>query len=199
MVSNIFTFDGFVRALANWGIETLFIFLLIFAVMYAILEKIKIFGDRRNVNVIVALVIGLLPIMGHVTGYAPGGIDVVQIIKDALPSVSLVVIAVVMLLILIGIFGGEAQFFGMSAPFWVAIISIIFIVFIFGGAAGWWGGYGWAEGFFGSDAIAIIVMLLIFGIIISFITGADQQEEMGIMKRAGFDFGKIFPGNGNKK
>ncbi len=197
MVSDIFTFDGFIRSLADWGIETLFIFLLIFAIMFAILEKIKIFGDRRNVNVIVALVIGLLPIIGHVTGVNPAGIDVVEVIKNALPSVSLVVIAVVMLLILIGIFGGEAQFFGMSAPFWVALISIIFVVYIFGGAAGWWGGYGVAESFFGSDAIAIIVMLLIFGIIISFITGADQQEEMGIMKRAGFDFGKLFPGGKN--
>ena len=194
MVSDIFTFDGFVRVLAEWGIETLFIFLLIFAIMYAILEKIKIFGERKNVNVIVALVIGLLPIIGHVTGVNPAGVDVVQVIKDALPSVSLVVIAVVMLLILIGIFGGEAQFFGMSAPFWVAVLSIVFIVFIFGGAAGWWGGYGMAESFFGSDTMAIIVMLLIFGIIISFITGADSQEEMGVMKRAGFDFGKIFRG-----
>lgn len=195
MVSQYFTIDNFLRILADWGVETLLVFLLIFAVMYAILMKTKIFGDRRNVNVIVALIIGLLVVIPHVTGVYPGGMDVVQIIKDALPSVSLVVVAVIMLLILIGIFGGESNLFGIAAPSWIAVISIVIIIFIFGGSAGWWGGYGWAENFFGSDAIAIIVMLLIFGIMISFITGAESKEEIGTMKRFGLDFGKLFGGN----
>ena len=48
------------------------------------------------------------------------------------------------------------------------------------------------EDFFGSDAIGLIIMLLIFGIIISFIT-SEGKEETGF-KKIGIDFGKLFGG-----
>ena len=63
------------------------------------------------------------------------------------------------------------------------------------GAARGWSGYGWFENFFGHDAIAIIIMLLIFGIIISFITSADSKEDVSTLRRFGVDFGKLFGGN----
>ena len=193
MVSDIFKLENFIQTLVDWGlVDVLLPFLLIFAIIFAIMQKTKIFGDRKNINVIVALVIGLLTVIPHVTGTYPAGMDVVEIMNASLPSVSLVIVGVIMLLILIGIFGGEARMFGMAAPTWIAVISIVVILFIFGGAAGWWGGYGWAEGFFGSDAIAIIVMLLIFGIIISFITSADTKEDVSTMRRFGVDFNKLF-------
>ncbi len=198
MVSNAYKLEGFLEALDAWGFTDILLpFLLIFAVMFAILQKTKIFGDRKNINVIVGLVIGLLVVIPHATGMYPAGYDVVEVLNAALPSVSIVVIAVVMLLILIGIFGGEANLFGMAAPTWVAVFSIVVIVFIFGGAAGWWGGYGWFESFFGSDAIAIIVMLLIFGIIISFVVSSDTKEDMATLSRFGIDFGKLFGGKKN--
>lgn len=195
MVSEAYRLEGFIRTLDAWGLtDVLLPFLLIFAVMFAILQKTKIFGERKNINVIVALVLGLLVVIPHVTGVYPAGYDVVDLLNAALPSVSLVVIAVIMLLILIGIFGGEASLFGMAAPTWIAIFSIVTIVFIFVGAARGWGGYTWFENFFGSDAVAIIVMLLIFGIIISFITSADTKEDVGTLRRFGLDFGKLFGG-----
>ena len=198
MASYAWNLEEFVEAIEGWGLMDVFLpFLLIFTVMYALLQKLKIFGERKNVNAILALVFALLVVIPHVTGNYPANYDVVEILNAALPAVSLVVMAVIMLLILIGIFGGEASMFGMAAPTWIGIISVIVIVLIFGGAAGWWGGYGWFEGFFGSDAIAIIIMLLIFGVIISFITHEGTTEELGTLKRVGIDFGKIF-GKGNK-
>ena len=123
MVSQAYRLEGFLKTLDAWGLtDVLLPFLLIFAVMFAILQKTKIFGDRRNTNTIVALVIGLLVVIPHVTGVYPTGYDVVEILNSALPSVSLVVIAVIMLLVLIGIFGGEANLFGMAAPTWVALL-----------------------------------------------------------------------------
>ncbi|MFH1642805.1 MAG: hypothetical protein ABIC04_07970 [Nanoarchaeota archaeon] len=195
MASQAYKLEGFVRTMESWGLtDVLLPFLLIFGVMFAILHKIKVFGDRKNINVVVSLVFALLVVVPHVTGVYPAGYDVVQILNSSLPSVSIVVIAVVMLLILIGVFGGEASMFGMAAPTWIGFISLGIIVYIFGGAAGWWGGYGKMSGFFGSDTIAIIVMLLIFGIIISFVTGDDKSEELGTMNRFGIDFKKIFGG-----
>jgi hypothetical protein len=196
MASRAWQLQGFVEAMESWGMTDVFLpFILIFAVLFAILQKIKVFGERRNINAVIALVMSLMTVIPHVTGTYPPGFDVIDILKEALPSVSIVVIAVLMLLVLIGIFGGEAHIFGVAAPNWIAILSILTIVFIFGGSAGWWGGYGWFEGFFGSDAVAIIIMLLVFGVIISFVTGEGSKEELGTMKRFGMDFGKIFGGN----
>jgi len=193
MVSRIWNLEEFVRMLDSWGMMDVFLpFLLIFTIIFAILMKVKVFGERKNINAIVALVFGLIVVIPHVTGMYPADFDVVLILNQALPAVSIVIVAIIMLLILIGIFGGEASMFGLAAPTWIGIISIFIILFIFGGAAGWWGGLGWFESFFGSDAIAIIIMLLIFGIIISFITHEGKTEELGIMKRAGIDFGKLF-------
>src|SRR3989344_1938934 len=197
MVSEAYKLEGFIRILDSWGLtDVLLPFLLIFAVLYAILYKTKVFGDRKNIAVIVALVISLLVVVPHVTGVLPAGYDVILIINSALPSVSLVVVAVVMLLILIGIFGGESDIFGVAAPTWVAIFSIATIIFIFVGAARGWDAFNWFENFFGSDAVAIIVMLLVFGIIISFITNADTKEDVSTLSRFGIDCKKLFGGGG---
>ena len=77
--------------------------------------------------------------------------DVVDIMNRALPQVSLVVVAIIMLMVLLGIFGGEAELVGMKLGNWVAVISLIIIIWIFGAAAGWWGsvnspGWGWLAG-----------------------------------------------------
>ncbi len=72
---------------------------------------------------------------------------------------------------------------------------------IFGNAAGWWGsGWGpWLENYFGSDAIAILIMILVFGVIIAWITGGEgEREKIGAWRRMGFDWGKLFGGGGGK-
>ena len=43
---------------------------------------------------------------------------------------------------------------------------------------------------FGTDAIAILIMILVFGMIISFITSEPSQESG--MKRAGIDLSQLF-------
>ncbi|MFH2028106.1 MAG: hypothetical protein ABIJ08_03135 [Nanoarchaeota archaeon] len=199
MASSAYRLEGFVKIMDSWGLTDILLpFLLIFAIVFAILQKTKILGEKKNINVIVALVMGLLVVVPHVTGIYPAGFDAVNIINAALPSVSIVLVAVVMLLILIGIMGADATMLGLAAPTWVAVISIGFIIFIFGGAAGWWGGYSWIEAFFGSDAMAIIVMLLVFGIIISFITGEGAGDDMSALKQVGINFPKLFGGGKGK-
>jgi len=196
MASSYWNLEEFIRVLESWGLTDVMLpLLLIFAILFAILEKVKVFGDgKRNINGTVAFVISLLVIIPHVLGTYPAGFDAVEILNTALPSVSLVIIAVIMLLLLVGIFGGDATMFGIAAPNWIGFISIIIIVYIFGGAAGWWGGYGSLTSNFSSDAIAVVIMLLVFGIIISFITGSGKEEDLSTLKRIGIDFPKVFGG-----
>ena len=47
-------------------------FMLIFVIIFAILQKTKILGEsRKNLNVVIAIVVGLLVIIPHATGRFP--------------------------------------------------------------------------------------------------------------------------------
>ena len=199
MVADLLRLDGFMRTLDNWGLtDVLLPFLLIFVIIYAILQKTKILGEgRKNLNAVIALVVALLVVVPHATGRYSGYADPVQIINDSLPQVSVVLVAVIFLLILIGVFGQEQVFLGVSMPGWVAFFSFATIVAIFGGSAGWWNGtfnY-YLENLLGDEYIAIIVMILVFGLIIAWITSdSKEREDRTLVNRVGVDFGKLFGG-----
>ena len=197
MVARAFRLEEFIRDLDRWGLtDVLLPFLLIFVIVFAILQKTRILGEgKKNLNTIVAIVVGLLVVIPHVTGRFPANADPVEIINAALPQVSIVLVAVVFLLVMIGVFGQEYVFLGVSAPGWIAFFSLIVIVLIFGGAAGWWrGDFGnTLEDFFGTEGIAIAIMLLVFGITIAWITSeSKEREERTILNRLGVDFSKLF-------
>lgn len=197
MASRVYALEGFMEALERWGImDVLLPFLLIFIIIFAVLEKTKILGDaKKNLNSGLALVISLIVVIPHSTGNYPAGYDPVEIINAALPSVSIVVVAIIMLLIMIGLFAHDQVYLGLSMPGWIAFVSIIVLIIIFGSAAGWYasGFNSWLESVFGSDALAVVIMLLVFGIIIAFITGEDKAEKAGgIWRKLGFNIGELF-------
>ncbi|MBI1935493.1 hypothetical protein HYS31_03555 [Candidatus Woesearchaeota archaeon] len=193
--------DEFVRTLDYYGLTDILLpFMLIFVIIFAVLQKTKILGDaKKNLNVVVALVVGLLVVVPHATGRLPPNADPVLIMNEALPQVSIVLVAIIFLLILIGVFGQESVFLGVSMPGWITFLSLGIILIIFGGAAGWWSGYfgSTLENFFGTDAIAIAIMLLVFGIVIAWITSeSKEREERSMLNRMGMDFSKLFGGKG---
>lgn len=185
----------FFMNLEEWGLTDVMLpFLLIFVIIFAILQKTKILGEgKKNLNVVLAIVVALLVVIPHVTDTFPPDADPVVIINNALPQVSLLLVAVIFLLILIGVFGQESVFLGMTAPGWITLLSLIAIVLIFGGAAGWWpdGFTQGIEDIFGTEAVAVAVMLLIFGIIVAWIT-SEPKEEKSWLKRIGIDVDKLF-------
>ena len=93
-------------SLESWGLTDVILpFVLIFTVIFAILQKAKIFGaESKKYNVVFALAISLLVVIPHVTGTYPAGLDAVDIINQAIPSISVLAIAVIMFLVLAGIF-----------------------------------------------------------------------------------------------
>ena len=200
MAAAAFRPDEFARVLDRWNIEVVLVFLLIFVIIYAILQKTKILGEaKKNLNIVVAMVVGLLVVIPHVTGRFPPNADPVIIIQDALPSISIVLVAIIFLLILIGVFGQEKIFLGLSMPGWIAFFSFAVVLIVFGGAAGWWSGYfgQTLEQFVGAESIAVVIMLLVFGIIIAWVTSdSKESDERSTMKRMGLDFGKLFGGGG---
>ncbi len=197
MAAQALKLEGFLRTLQDWGLtDVLLPFLLIFTIVFAILQKTKILGeDKKNLSVIVAIVVGLLVVVPHVTGRFPPNADPVLIINDALPQVSIVLVAVIFLLILIGVFGQDYVFLGVSMPGWITLISFVIIILIFGGSAGWWqGDFGRTlEDFFGTEGVAVFIMIVTFGIIIAWITSeSKEREERTVLNRLGMDFSKLF-------
>ena len=197
MVTDSLRLERFVRTMDEWGLtDVLLPFLLIFVIVYAILQKTKILGEgKKNINVVVSLVFGALVIIPHITGRFPPNADPVVIINEALPQLSIVLVAIMFLLILIGAFGQDMVLLGMTMPGWILFTSILIIVVIFGSAAGWWheGISQTLEEIFGVEAIAIAIMLLVFGLIIAWITSeSKEKEDRTILNRLGVDFSKLF-------
>jgi hypothetical protein len=196
LASRFFEFGEITRGLVGLDVMDLLVALLVFAIIFAVLEKTKILGeDKRNLNIGLSIIFALLVIIPHVTG-SYGSLDPVEVIKISLPQVSLVIVAIIALMILIGVFAHDRIFLGLTAPGWVAFFSIVVVLFIFGSSAGWWTPdfMSFLDQIFGSDALAIVIMILVFGIIIAFITGGEDRKELGAFKRAGFNIGELFGG-----
>jgi hypothetical protein len=169
------------RNVEEWGLtDVLLPFLLIFTIMFAILQKTNILGkEKRNWNTIIALIIALLFVIPHITNSYPAGRDLVDIINTALPNVSIVIVAIVMFLILIGLLGGEASWMGGTLSGWIAIIAAALVFIIFGRAAGWFARGTWPRWLWwldDSQTQALIIVILVFGVIIWFITKGERKE-----------------------
>ena len=197
MVSRAYNLEEFVRILDSWGLTDVMLpFLLIFVVIFALMAKTRILGeDKKKYNLVVALVIALLVVIPHVLNYYPPGADVVEIMNTALPQVSIIAVAVIMLLILVGLFGGESKWMGSSMSGWIAIVAFIVIIIIFGGAAGWWYDWSWFYNFFGAETVAIIVMILVFAVLVWWITrGEGKEKEVNALSQVGKWVGDMFGG-----
>ena len=170
-------YASFLNTLQTFGIlDFILPFILVFTIVYAVLQKIKLLGDNKNFNVVVALVMGLLFVVPHVMGLYPLGYDPVQVMLETLPSISLVAVAAIMLLILMGIF--STNFSQKAAPL-IAIAALIFVIYIFGASLNFWTGpydvfYWWT-----AELTELIVIILVFGIIVWFITHEPDAKTPG--------------------
>ena len=164
-------------------------FLLVFTIIYAVMQKTKVLGDKKNFNVIIALVIALIFVVPHVIGYYPLGYDPVQVMNESLPSVALVAVAAVMLLILMGVFGTD---FSKSAAPIIAIGAIAFVVYIFGSALSVWTGPSDLFYWWGSEVTELLIILLMFGLVVFFIVKEPSDKSRGseMMKSVGKLFEK---------
>ncbi|MBI4147364.1 hypothetical protein HY494_01790 [Candidatus Woesearchaeota archaeon] len=163
-------------------------FILVFTILYAVTAKLALFKDHKQFRVVIALVLSLLFVVPHIVGTYPLGYDPVQVMNESLPSISLVSVAAIMVLLLMGIFG--ADFSAAAAP-WIAIISLSFVVYIFGASLNLWQGpydifYWWS-----ADVTELMVVLFIFGLVVWFIVKEpSKQGEKGLFSRLEDTVGK---------
>jgi hypothetical protein len=160
-------------------------FILVFTIVFAVLQKTKILGTeedmktpKKNFNAVIALAMALAVVIPHVVGMYPSeSSDVVNIINSALPNISVILIAVIMMLLMIGVFGGEVNVAKSGMAGWAVLFAILATVFIFGSAAHWWELPNQLGFLMDSDTQALVVVLLVFGAIIAFIMGDNKPKD----------------------
>ncbi len=193
-------FENLIFFLDSLGIrDVLLPFLLIFTIVFAVFQMTHLLGDRKNFHVVIALVMALSVVIPHVTGDYPPSSDPVNIINRALPNVSLVLVIVLMALIVLGIFGHNISLAGASLGGWIALLMVLVVLYIFGQAADWYT-YPWYLEFLADpETQTLIVAILVFALVVWFITKEDKpgQEKMG--QRIGKALTDLFPPVGSKK
>lgn len=182
-------FYDFIYMLKGAGIvDVMLPFALIFTLIFAILQKTKILGvhyksdgsldeknPRTNLNVMVAIAMGFAFIVPHVLGYYPANKDPVIIIQNSLASVSVVLIAAVMVLLVVGlVFGKKMTMENTSGT--TKILTWVFIlitVYIFGSNMGW---FPWFFQITRTTQTAIVAIAIFF-IIVRFVMGSGEKKK----------------------
>ena len=176
------TFDGALRTLESLGLsDVLLPFFLIFTIAFAVFQRSKVLGDPaqdssvRTYNVVLSTILGLVVVIPHMLGRYPPGADIVNIINMALPNVAVVLVALIMVLLLVGVFGGTPTWAG-GATGWIAAAAFAVVVYIFASAAGWFPVNWSVDNWIAPDTQAILTVLAVFAIIIYFITRNPENK-----------------------
>ncbi|MDD5650578.1 MAG: hypothetical protein PHF86_09215 [Candidatus Nanoarchaeia archaeon] len=150
--------------------EYLLPFLLIFTVIFAILEKLAILGkDKKNLNLMLALILGLLVVVQP---------EIVMLINSFLPKVSLFILVVLMFLVVAGMFGANTSSW-TRAPFLIAIVvCILAIIWALSGSS-YLGMPYWLKPSEQDKAWIILIVTVV--LVITYI-GGGQRQESGIDK-----------------
>ena len=170
-------------------------FLLIFTIVFAILEKTKLFGvdedkhPKKNINLIVSIVIGLIVV---------NQFEIVDKLNLFLPKVSLFIIVAVMFLVLIGIFGANVSegFSGILLAIF-AIVSLLIIYWALIPGTTTFDFVGGDIGFWLEDNAGTLLLLVIVGVIIWAVAGPSKKGHT----RENLDsiFDRWFKGGGHNR
>ena len=163
-----FSFQDAINYLVDIGVYDVFLpFLLVFAIIFAILEKTKILGkDKSNINAIVAVVVGLLLVVQQ---------GIVQIINAFLPRVSLIIVVILMGLLIIAMIAGKEYKGIQGTTLGVAMILVI-IAIIFALTASPSTGANWLTSSDRETLLRIGIPLLIFIGVIWFVVSKPPQR-----------------------
>ncbi|MBI3051775.1 hypothetical protein HYY74_04945 [Candidatus Woesearchaeota archaeon] len=193
------TFNTLFEQLDRLGIlDSLIPFILIFTIVFAVLQKTKILGaeEAHKFNIIISFALSAITVIPHIMGRYPPNSDPITIINSALPSVSVVLVAIIAVLLLVGVFGKNLDIGLSDLAGVVAILAFGIVVYIFGSAAGWFAGFPPSLGFLNDpDTQSLLVMILVFALVIFFITSKPGGDKMGGLQKIFRIFKDAIPGS----
>ncbi len=184
------TFRGVLDFFQKLGIyDVILPFLLIFTVLFAILEKTKVFGTdeydgqqvpKKNLNAMAAFIIGF---------FVVASTKLVAIVSEFLANVVLLLLLVVMFLVLIGSFYREKEDVFLEGAWrnWFMALLLVAIILIFLHAVPTDNGSNWLE--FGwlwlvthwdSSVVASVILLVVIVIIMVLITKSPSTKNKSV-------------------
>jgi amino acid transporter len=119
-----------------------------------------------------------------------GFVDPVKMVNNSLPQVSVVIVAVLMGMLMLGMFGKKVNDDGESGVnTFIVALTLGTIVYVFGTSAGWFGNGrfpAWLWFLQDSGTVSLLIVILVFGLIVWFITrdSPDAAEKARREKRA---------------
>src|SRR3989338_7791589 len=160
--------------LVNLGVyDVLLPFLLVFAIIFAILEKTKILGDdKRSINAIVAIVVGLLLVVQK---------GIVATINLFLPRISLIIVVVLMGLLVISMIAGK-EFRGLKGGVLGIAIIVIIIAVILALTTPATGGNDWLSPADKQVLLSVGIPILILLLVIGVVTAEPKKEKKNYLK-----------------
>ncbi len=155
-------------------------FLLVFTLVYGILEKTKLLGTedrkpKKNLNAMVAFTIAFFVVAAS---------NIVTAIKTSLPWVMLILVIFISLLLLTGIFAKDEEFdlFTKYPKFknWILVFVVLAVVAIFLSAFNYLQPLlNYVQGGAGSNVGSALVLLLVVGAAMWYIVSNNATEESG--------------------
>ena len=146
--------------------DLLFPFLLIFALVFGILTRIKLFKDNKAVNVIIALGIALMSLQFE------GG---PRFFSEIFPRLGIGLIVILVLLILTGLFADPDSPLINYVLLGISVIVAIVVLVQTAGSFGWSSGQWWMNNW---PMIAGVIVILIFVIVIvSASSGGEKKQK----------------------
>ncbi len=147
-------------------------FLLIFAVVFGILTKIKVFGENKGLNAVIALVVGLLALQYE---FVP------LFFSEIFPRVGVALSIILVLLVLVGLFidpDSKAINYGLLA---VGVIIFLSVLINTAGYLGWYSAYWWYVNW-----PSILLGVIVIGIFFAIINSASPKRQAGTYQGAAF-------------
>jgi len=155
-------------ALQTWADMGIFAYvlpaLLIFALIYGILNATKMFGDNKGVDVVVAITIALMALQFD---FVP------TFFATIFPYAGVGISILLVFLILTGLFVNVNQKGWFIAYFVVASVITLIVVLSALASYDWWGGNWWEEYW------ATIVVLLVIGGLIAVVIASSSKTNRG--------------------
>ncbi len=159
-------------------VETIFPFLLVFTIVYALLQKTQVLGQgKRQIDAIVALVVGLLVVS---FGYAT------NIITSLVPVLAVSAVVILIFMILAGMTFKQGSFeLPNGIKVTIGILAAIVVIVALMVASGVWN-YFWSYVSAGDSSVLItnvVFILIIVGALAAAIFSSPKAEPEGKPKK----------------
>jgi hypothetical protein len=130
-------------------------FLLIFALIFGILNQVQLFKEAKAINGVIALTVALMALQFEIVS---------RFFAEIFPRLGIGLSIILVIIILLGLFIDPKKGWIMYTLLGIAAIVVVVVLVNTAGAVGWQTGYFWSENW--SSIVGVIVFVILLAVII---------------------------------